>query len=140
MTEQLATARKPPSRTRRIVQVALSLVLVEAIFYYLLRGIDLATVWAEIQALTWLELATLVAIAGWNRPQRPEGRSGGCRTSAGPGHQCHLARPAPRWGRGDLPGDVDRPTRGHLDHVGVAGRVVQCLGIDEVGRDGLLPG
>ena len=66
MTEQLATARKPSSRTRRIVQVVLSLVLVVGIFYYLLRGIDLATVWAEIQALTWLELATLVAIAGWN--------------------------------------------------------------------------
>src|SRR5215213_2961703 len=66
MTEQLATARKPSSRTRRIVQVVLSLVLVVGIFYYLLRGIDLATVWAEIQALTWLELATLVAIAAWN--------------------------------------------------------------------------
>ncbi len=66
MTEQLATARRLPSHTRRIVQVVLSLVLVVAIFYYLLRGIDLATVWAEIQALTWLELATLVAIAGWN--------------------------------------------------------------------------
>ncbi len=57
---------KPPPRTRRIVQVVLSLLLVVAIFYYLLRGIDLATVWAEIQALTWLELATLAAIAGWN--------------------------------------------------------------------------
>jgi hypothetical protein len=66
MTEQVATARKPPPRTRRIVQVVLSLLLVVAIFYYLLRGIALATVWAEIQALTWLELATLVAIAGWN--------------------------------------------------------------------------
>jgi len=66
MTEQVATARKPASRTRRIVQVVLSLVLVVGIFYYLLRGIDLATVWAEIQDLTWLELATLVAIAGWN--------------------------------------------------------------------------
>src|SRR4029453_11883074 len=66
MTEQLATARKPSSRTRRIVQVALSLLLVVGIFYYLLRGIDLATVWAEIQALTCLELATLAAIAGWN--------------------------------------------------------------------------
>jgi putative heme transporter len=66
MTEHVATARRPPSRTRRIVQVALSLVLVVAIFYYLLRGIDLATVWAEIKALTWLEMATLVAIAGWN--------------------------------------------------------------------------
>ena len=66
MSEQVATARKPPPRTRRIIQVALSLLLVVAIFYYLLRGIDLATVWAEIQALTWLEMATLVAIAGWN--------------------------------------------------------------------------
>jgi putative heme transporter len=66
MSEQVATVQKPPPRTRRIIQVALSLLLVVAIFYYLLRGIDLATVWAEIQALTWLEMATLVAIAGWN--------------------------------------------------------------------------
>jgi putative heme transporter len=66
MTEQVAPPRRPPPRTRRIVQVVLSLVLVVVIFYYLLRGIDLATVWAEIKALTWLEMATLVAIAGWN--------------------------------------------------------------------------
>ena len=73
MTEQLATPRKPPPRARRIVQVALSLLLVVGIFYYLLRGIDLATVWAEIQALTWLELATLVAIAAATRPPLPCG-------------------------------------------------------------------
>ena len=66
MSEQPATARKPPTRTRLVVQGVLSLVLVVGIFYYLLRGIDLATVWTEIQALTGLELATLVAIAGWN--------------------------------------------------------------------------
>jgi putative heme transporter len=66
MSEHVATVRRPPTSTRRIVQVALSLLLVVGIFYYLLRGIDLAAVWAEIQALTWLELATLVAIAGWN--------------------------------------------------------------------------
>ena len=66
MTEHVATEQRPPSPTRRIVQIALSLVLVVGIFYYLLRGIDLATVWAEIRALTWLEMATLVAIAGWN--------------------------------------------------------------------------
>jgi uncharacterized membrane protein YbhN (UPF0104 family) len=72
MSAQVATARKP-ARTRRIVQVVLSLVLVVAIFYYLLRGIDLATVWAEIQALTWLELATLVAIAAATRPPLPCG-------------------------------------------------------------------
>ena len=66
MSEHVATVPKPPPRTRRIVQAVLSLVLVVAIFYYLLRGIDLATVWAEIRALTSLELATLTAIAGWN--------------------------------------------------------------------------
>jgi hypothetical protein len=33
MTEQVATVRKPASRTRRIVQVVLSLVLVVVIFY-----------------------------------------------------------------------------------------------------------
>jgi putative heme transporter len=66
MSEHAATVSRPPPRTRRIVQVTLSLLLVVGIFYYLLRGIDLATVWAEIQALTWLELATLVALAGWN--------------------------------------------------------------------------
>jgi putative heme transporter len=66
MSEHAATAPRPPPRTRRLVQVALSLLLVVAIFYFLLRGIDLATVWAEIKALTWLEMASLVAIAGWN--------------------------------------------------------------------------
>jgi hypothetical protein len=66
MTEQVATPRKPPSHTRRIVQVALSLILVVVIFYFLLRGIELGKVWAAIRALTWLELATLLAIAGWN--------------------------------------------------------------------------
>jgi putative heme transporter len=66
MTEQVATAGRPPSPTRRIVQVVLSLLLVVAIFYFLLRDIDLHLVWAEIQALTWLEFATLLAIAGWN--------------------------------------------------------------------------
>ena len=50
MTKHEATAPKPPPRTRRIVQVVLSLLLVVGIFYYLLRGIDLATVWAELQA------------------------------------------------------------------------------------------
>jgi uncharacterized membrane protein YbhN (UPF0104 family) len=65
MTQQAQPARRtPPPPTRRIIQGLLSLLLVVAIFYYLLRGIDLATVWAEIQALTWLELATLMAIAG----------------------------------------------------------------------------
>ena len=54
----------------------------------------------------------------------------------------NVARPDQRPGgvEGDLAGNVDRPTRGHLHHMGVAGRVVQRLWVDEVGRDGLLPG
>jgi hypothetical protein len=40
-------AAKPRSRTRLIIQTSVSLVLVVAIFYYLLRGIDLALVWAQ---------------------------------------------------------------------------------------------
>jgi len=63
MVEQVPTARRLPPHTRRIVQVVLSLVLVVAIFYFLLRGIDLGQVWAEIRGLTWIELATLAASA-----------------------------------------------------------------------------
>jgi uncharacterized membrane protein YbhN (UPF0104 family) len=39
---------------------------VVAIFWYLLKGIDLGQVRAEITSMTWLELATLAAIAAWN--------------------------------------------------------------------------
>src|SRR5918992_4452633 len=59
-------AAQPRSRTRLIVQAVVSLVLVVAIFYYLLRGIDLAQVWAEIRAMTWMEDAVLALIAAWN--------------------------------------------------------------------------
>jgi uncharacterized protein (TIRG00374 family) len=53
-------------RTRLVVQGVLSLALVVAIFRYLLGGIDLAEVWAEITAMTSLELAGLLAIVAWN--------------------------------------------------------------------------
>jgi putative heme transporter len=43
-----------------------SLVLVVAIFWYLLKDIQLARVWAEIKAMTWLEDVILAAIAAWN--------------------------------------------------------------------------
>ena len=66
MTQQVATARRSPPPTRRIIQGLGSLVLIVAIFYFLLRGIDFGQVWAAIRALTGLELATLAAIAGWN--------------------------------------------------------------------------
>jgi putative heme transporter len=46
--------------------VVLSLVLIVAIFYYLLRDISLAEVWSAITAMTWSELAVLAVVAGWN--------------------------------------------------------------------------
>jgi putative heme transporter len=66
MNDQPPAAAKPRSRTRLIVQAVVSLVLVVAIFYFLLRGIDLAQVWAEIRAMTWIEEAILAVIAAWN--------------------------------------------------------------------------
>jgi putative heme transporter len=66
MADQPHAAPKPRSRARLAVQVVLSLVLVAAIFYYLLKGIDLGQVWANIRAMTWLEDATLLAVAVWN--------------------------------------------------------------------------
>src|SRR5512132_1498919 len=59
-------AAKPRSRTRLIVQTTVSRVLVVAIFYYLLRGIDLRLVWAEIRAMSWIEDAVLGLIGAWN--------------------------------------------------------------------------
>jgi hypothetical protein len=52
MADQQPPAATPRSRTRLAVQVLGSLVLVAAIFYYLLQGIDLAQAWADIQAMT----------------------------------------------------------------------------------------
>jgi len=66
MSEQAAAAAKRPRPGRPAVRVVLSVVLVAAIFWYLLKGIDLGNVWANITAMTWLELATLAVIAGWN--------------------------------------------------------------------------
>jgi putative heme transporter len=66
MVEQAAPAAKPRSRTRLIIQVVVSLVLVAVIFYYLLKGIDLAQVWTAITDMTWLELAILGLLAIWN--------------------------------------------------------------------------
>jgi uncharacterized protein (TIRG00374 family) len=64
--QQPPPAAKRRSRTRLIVQALVSLVLVLGIFYFLLRGIDLAQVGAEIRAMTWREDAILAAIAAWN--------------------------------------------------------------------------
>jgi hypothetical protein len=64
--QQPPAASRSRSRTRLIVQMVVSLVLVVAIFYYLFKGIDLAQVWADIRAMTWLEDLTLLAAAVWN--------------------------------------------------------------------------
>jgi uncharacterized membrane protein YbhN (UPF0104 family) len=64
--DQQAPAAGRRSRSRLVVQGVLSLVLVVAIFYYLLTKIDLAQVWAAITAMTWTELATLSLLAVWN--------------------------------------------------------------------------
>jgi hypothetical protein len=66
MADQQPPAATPRSRVRLAVQMVVSLVLVAAIFYYLLQGIDLAQVWVDIRAMTWLEDLTLLASAVWN--------------------------------------------------------------------------
>ncbi len=63
--KQPATARLQ-SRARLVVQGVLSLALVFVIFSYLLRGIDLAEVWAEITDMTPLELTGLLVTVAWN--------------------------------------------------------------------------
>ena len=66
MDDQPPPATKPRSRTRLVVQAVFSLALVVVLFYYLLKDVELAQVWAEIQAMTWREDAILVVLAAWN--------------------------------------------------------------------------
>jgi uncharacterized membrane protein YbhN (UPF0104 family) len=53
-------------RSRRMLQVALSFALVIGIFVVVFRRIDVSAVWTQIEQMTWLELATVAAIALWN--------------------------------------------------------------------------
>ena len=67
MTEQAADGTvKHSSRTRMAARIVLALALIVVIFWYLLKDISLADVWAAITAMTWIELAGLLAIAAWN--------------------------------------------------------------------------
>jgi uncharacterized protein (TIRG00374 family) len=69
MTEQAeraAPTRKRTSRTRRSVQGVLTAIVVAAILWYTLKDTDFAAVWANIRAMTWIEIATLVLISLWN--------------------------------------------------------------------------
>jgi uncharacterized protein (TIRG00374 family) len=64
--EPTRAGRRPSPRTRQVVKGILSLVLIVGIFYFLFKRIDFAEVWAEIKAMTWLELSVLLLIALWN--------------------------------------------------------------------------
>ena len=66
MVNQVPPATSRRSRTRLVVQVVLSLVLVVAIFYFLRRKFDPAQAWAAVTAMTWLELGILGLLAVWN--------------------------------------------------------------------------
>jgi putative heme transporter len=67
MSEQATEATaKRSSPAKMTLRVAVSLVLIAVIFWYLLRDISLADVWAAITAMTWGELAGLAVVAGWN--------------------------------------------------------------------------
>jgi putative heme transporter len=67
MGEQAAESTgKRSSPTKTAVRAAISLVLIIAIFYYLLKDISLADVWSAITAMTWSELAVLAVVAIWN--------------------------------------------------------------------------
>ena len=67
MTEQATegTARRS-SPARMAARIVIALVLIVVIFWYLLKDISLADVWAAITAMTWGELAGLAVVAGWN--------------------------------------------------------------------------
>jgi putative heme transporter len=66
MAGQEVKAAKRSSPLRMALKVAFSVVLVAGIFYYLLTGIDLGEVWAQIKAMTWREDLLLAVIALWN--------------------------------------------------------------------------
>jgi putative heme transporter len=66
MAGQEGKTAKRSSPAWMALKVGISLVLVVGIFYYLLTGIELGQVWAEIQAMTWREDLLLGAIAVWN--------------------------------------------------------------------------
>jgi uncharacterized protein (TIRG00374 family) len=72
MSEQATDDTAPEGTAKRsstpkmVLRIVISLVLIAAIFYYLLKDISLADVWAAITAMTWSELVILAAVAGWN--------------------------------------------------------------------------
>jgi putative heme transporter len=66
MAGQEVRAARRSSPVRTALKAVFSLVLVVGIFYYLLTGVDLGEVWAEIRSMTWREDLILVVVAAWN--------------------------------------------------------------------------
>ena len=61
-----ATGWRNP-RVRRALQLAVSILLVGGIFWYVFgQFADLSAVWAAMRSLTWRETLVLVAFAAWN--------------------------------------------------------------------------
>ena len=58
--------RQMSARSRRLVQLLLSVVLVGAMFLFVFKRIDLASVRSEIARMTWIESGTILAVAAWN--------------------------------------------------------------------------
>jgi uncharacterized membrane protein YbhN (UPF0104 family) len=56
-------ARRPPPRQLKLL---LSLLLAAAIFWFLLRRVDVDAAWQQIREMTRLELLSIAAIAAWN--------------------------------------------------------------------------
>jgi uncharacterized protein (TIRG00374 family) len=67
--EDASVPRDRPAKStrRRVLQSLFSLVLVVAIFVFVLPQVaDVSKVWDNIRAMTWLEVTTLLLIAVWN--------------------------------------------------------------------------
>ena len=59
--------KQSPSKTKRVVQSIISLVVVVGIFVGVMPQIaDYSEVWGTIRSLTWLESISLAAVAFWN--------------------------------------------------------------------------
>jgi putative heme transporter len=66
MAGQHVLTRRMSSRSRRLVQILVSVVLVGAIFMFAFKRVDVSSVWTEITRMTWIEGGTITAVAAWN--------------------------------------------------------------------------
>jgi uncharacterized membrane protein YbhN (UPF0104 family) len=67
VTDPEKPPRPAPARRRLVVRALLAIAVVGLVYFGLLpRLVDVDQVWATLRAMTWLELATLLAAALWN--------------------------------------------------------------------------